>query len=174
MSQTHEAEPQGQDDHHVTQFRNACMFLFVGLGLDAEMVNGAGVSPGTAIYLVGVSGGQQQDRHPGICDENVDGDPGGEYVVTNFENLEHGGLVCAAADPASSQCGHAAPHRVRPFHAEQIRHKGTCDQQGNRPTNDDADGACEEHDQGAGTKLQCGRQIGRHGEQDECRREQET
>src|SRR3546814_8389394 len=82
--------------------------LVVGNAL-LEILDRRRVGPGPAVEGLRAWRQVQQDRHPEIGHDHVDGDELAEQVGINREHLLHRCLVGASPDPAAGNRGHAAP-----------------------------------------------------------------
>ena len=163
----HRGDPEAhrQDGEEIRQGGNASVLGGVGLDLRAQRLDGRGVSARPGVDAFRDAGSVEEEGHPDVGHQDVDGDPGREDRVADLEDLLHGGLIGAAADPGARQGGHAPPDRVGTGAADDLGREDRDDQDGQGPADDHAHRAGEEQDQDLPTQAPDGRQIQAQGEQ---------
>jgi hypothetical protein len=116
----------------------------------------------------GAAGEEQQHRRPEVGDQHVHRHHAPEHAGVHLEDLLHRRLVGAAADPAAGDRGEAAPGLA----ADDLGADEAPDQDRERPAQQHARGAGEEHDQGLGSEPGDGGQVHAQRQQHERGRQQ--
>jgi signal transduction histidine kinase len=105
-------EAHGEDLHEVGQVRDpGHARLVVGHAL-LQALDGRGVRLQLPVQDVRLAGRVQQHRQPHIRHQHVHRHHGAEQVIAHLEDLLHGRLVRAAADPAPGHRRQSPPDRV--------------------------------------------------------------